>query len=251
MPKPRAKKGERREVNQPLKIDALPQSVRDAIDWLRNERRPALSWEEISEKSARPYSTAWQSDDGGFVDWEKLDLKVLEAFPQMKLSRMGLQRWYDLRVEQVRHDVLVESAAARAFAEKFSNLSIEGGNEAVLNAMRDEVFKLSRSVDGASRLQFVKQLNALTLAMARIQRTDLMKKRVEADVAKSEAERAKYAALAGDPREVYLQSAQDVLKKLMTRSAVRKVLEPLQSEIIQELSHAAEVFAKQVEAAAS
>jgi len=60
-----------------------------------------------------------------------------------------------------------------------------------------------------------------------------------------------YAALAGDPREVYLQSAQDVLKKLMTRATVRKVLEPLQAELVQELSHAAEVFAKQVEAAAS
>jgi hypothetical protein len=238
-------------VNQPLKIDALPQSVRDAIDWLRNVRQPSLSWDEISEKSARPYSKDWTSDEGGFVDWEKLDLKVLELFPTMKLSRNGLSNWYDQRIEQVRREVLAESAAARSFAEKFSTLSIDGGNDAVLNAMRDEVFKLSRSVDAGSRLQFVKQLNALTLAMARIQRTELMKKRVDADVAKSEAERAKYAALAGDPREVYLQSAQDVLKKLMTRATVRKVLEPLQAELVQELSHAAEVFAKQVEAAAS
>jgi hypothetical protein len=251
MTKPRVKRGERREVNQPLKIDALPQSVCDAIDWLRDKRKPCLSWEQISAKSALPYGEKWQTEDVGFIDWEKLDRAVREKFPEMKLSRNGLSNWYDQRIEQIRTRAFAESAAAQAFAEKFVGKTIEGGNEAVLNAMRDEVFKLSRSMDLESRMKYIDSLNALTLAMARIQRTELMKKRVDADVAKSEAERAKYAALAGDPREVYLQSAQDVLKKLMTRATVRKVLEPLQAELVQELSHAAEVFAKQVEAAAS
>ena len=97
MTKPRPKTGEPRVKHQPLKIDLLPQSARDAIQTLYDSGH---TWLEIAEQSARPFSEKWKEDAGGFVDWETLDLKVLEQFPDMKLPKSTLQRWFDLRVRK-------------------------------------------------------------------------------------------------------------------------------------------------------
>jgi len=247
--KPRPKTGEPRRVHQPLKIDLLPPGVREAIELLYDRGR---TWMEIEEQSARPYGDKWSADYSlGFVPWETLDLKVLEEFPDMKLAKSTLQRWFDLRVSQARRQVLAESAKARAFAAQFASLDLPGGNAAVMNAMRDQVFALMQKVGSGDQAKFLEGLNALSLTMARLQRVELQTKRVEADLAKIDAERAKLAAEAGDPREIYLLAAQDLLKKLRTRKQVREVLDPIQEELIQELSHAAEAFAKQIEATAA
>ena len=42
MAKPRPRTGEKRAVNQPLKIDKLPQEVRDAIQALRQQQTVAV-----------------------------------------------------------------------------------------------------------------------------------------------------------------------------------------------------------------
>jgi hypothetical protein len=41
-------------------------------------------------------------------------------------------------------------------------------------------------------------------------------------------------------------AAQDVLKKLNTRKALRGVLEPIKNELIEEIAHGAEAFARQI-----
>jgi hypothetical protein len=248
MTKPRPKTGEPRLVRQPLKIDLLPEDVRDAIAVLYDRGR---TWMEISEKSSRPYSKQWAADDGGFVNWELLDLKVLEHFPDMRLPKSSLHRWFDLRVAQSRKQVLIESAQAREFAKAFAAGNLAEGNAAVVNALRDQVFSLIQSAGRGDKGLFAKGLKDLTLAMSRMQRVDLQAKRVDADLARIDAERAKLAAEAGDPREIYLLASQDLLKKLRTREAVRAVIDPIKEELIQEFTHGAEAFAKHVQTAAA
>ena len=113
MTKPRRKTGEERKTHLPFKIDLLPQSAREAIEMLYDRGR---TWIEISEQSGKPYNEKWLENGGGFIDWEKLDLKILEEFPEMKLAKSSLHRWFDLRVAQARKKVLTESAQAREFA---------------------------------------------------------------------------------------------------------------------------------------
>jgi hypothetical protein len=129
--KSKPKTGERRETNQPLKIDRLPPSVHEAILLLRNQR--GKTWQEIEDLSAQPFG----DKKGGFVNWDELPVVVLELFPEMRLPHSSLHRWYDLRVDQVRKDVLVKSQQARAIAESFAKSQLVNGDEAVINAARD------------------------------------------------------------------------------------------------------------------
>lgn len=169
----RPRTGERRRTNLPLKIDKLPEDVRNAILDLRNNG--GKTWEQIEELSALA------KDKGGFIDWDALPLPVLEIFPEMRLPRTSLHRWYDLRVSQVRRQVMAESEKARAFAESFAGKKIAGANAAVMNAMRDQVFNLMRDVGAGDRDKFLAGLNMLSLTMARLQRVDLQAKRVKVD----------------------------------------------------------------------
>ena len=179
MPKAKPKTGEKRETNQPLKIDRLPESAREAITYLRNAR--GKTWEQIEEISARAYSKDWAKDGGGFIDWPAVDPDVLDEFSGLKLPKSSLHRWYDLRVAQVRRQILAEAETSRAFAEKFTGAGIEGANAAVINALRDEVFALASSMDSISRAQYMTALNDLTLAMTRIQRVEMQKRKVEVE----------------------------------------------------------------------
>ena len=233
---------------QPLKIDLLPPSVREAIKTLSDR---GCTYKEIEERSALAYSEKWADDHGGFIDWEKLDLKVLEEFPDMRLPKSTLQRWFDLRVRQAHAQVLAESERARQWAAAFAGKNLPEANAAVINALRDLVFGLMQDVGTGDKAKFLDGLKDLTLAMTRMQRVELQAKRVDADLAKIEAERAKLAAEAGDPREIYLLASQDILKKLRTREQLRGVIDPIREDLIQEFTHGAEAFAKQVEASAA
>jgi hypothetical protein len=178
MTKPRPRTGEERKTHQPLKIDLLPQTARNAIEQLYDRGR---TWTEIAEQSALPYSGKWESEGGGFVDWEKLELKVLEQFPEMRLAKTSLLRWFDIRVAQARKQVLRESAQARAFAASFAGNNLFDANSAVVNALRDQVFTLIQSAGKGDKAAFAKGLKDLTLAMTRMQRVELQAKRVAVD----------------------------------------------------------------------
>jgi len=232
----RPKTGEKRKANQPLKLDRMPREVHEEILKLRAEGK---TWPEIEELSH------------DFVPWDSLAPELAAQFPHRKLPHTNLHRWNDLRVDQVRKETMAEDAQARVFAEKFSAAGFEHADDAVVNAFRDEVFRLTQSADPKSRADFHTMLNQLSLVMTRVERVKLQRKRVEADIAKIDAERAKVAAEAGDPREIYLLATQDILKKLRTRTQVRDVIDPIREELIQELSYGAESFAKQVEASAA
>jgi len=175
----RPRVGERRQKNQPLKIDRLPGVVHDAVLHLRNIE--GLTWAQIEEQSNRAYSKDWKQDHGGFVDWSSLDMKVLELFPDLRIPQTNLLRWYDLRVAQVRNQALAESERAREFAAAFANANLSDGNSSVINALRDQVFDLIQTAGDGDKGRFIKGLQNLTLAMTRMQRVELQAKRVAVD----------------------------------------------------------------------
>jgi hypothetical protein len=174
----RPKTGEKRKANQPLKIDRLPQAAREAIQTLYDRGR---TWVEIEEQSARPYSSSWEKDGQGFVDWTAMELQDLELFPDLRLPKSTLQRWFDLRVSQVRAQVLAESAKAREWAGAFAGADLPESNAAVMNAMRDQVFSLMQQVGPGDQGAFLKGLNMLSLTLSRLQRVDLQARRVAVD----------------------------------------------------------------------
>jgi hypothetical protein len=178
MTKPRPKTGEKRVVRQPLKIDRLPQSARDAIQALYDRGR---TWVEIAEQSALPYSANWEKDGGGFIDWVLVESEYLDLFPGLRLAKSSLQRWFDLRVSQVRAQILAESAKAREWAQTFAGCDLPESNAAVMNAMRDQVFTLMQKVGPGDQAKFLEGLNLLSLTMSRLQRVELQARRVAVD----------------------------------------------------------------------
>jgi len=162
--KTRPKTGEPRKTRQPLKIDRLPAAMHEAI--LR-ARAGGASWKDIEEQSLK-----WSQ-------WEAVPVDVLELFPDLRLPHSNLQRWYDLRVEQARKEVLAETEAARAFAEVFKEREFQELDQAVLNAIRDQVFSLVRST--GDQKKFTESLLEFGHLVAKFKRIELAKEKVEAE----------------------------------------------------------------------
>ena len=120
MSKPRPKTGERREVRQPLKIDKLPAEMQDRI---RKERCSGKTWLQIEAESP-----SWK-------EWEKCAAKAVELFPGKRLPHSNLQRWYDVRIEQVMQEVEAESARAKTIADSFAARSFTDMTESAKNAL--------------------------------------------------------------------------------------------------------------------
>src|SRR3954468_20228823 len=118
--------GDTRKTRQPLKIDKLPKEWRDQI---QKYRAQGSTWSEIEELSR------------GF-EWDTLETKVLEHFPDLKVPVSNLVRWYDLRVEQVNREILARSEQARELAQAIAGAGLKGAatDEAVTNALRDMIF---------------------------------------------------------------------------------------------------------------
>jgi hypothetical protein len=229
------KTGEKRKTRQPLKIDKLPVEMRDAIQQLRAEGK---TWQEIEEASV------------SFKGWDKLSLPVLELFPDMKIPRSSLHRWYDLRVEQAAKEVLADTERARQFANVFAGRGFDQLPEAILNAMRDQIFTLLKTTERAEKLKAIKLLGDLGWLVSDVKRTKFKEEKLGLEKEKIETERKRLEEGAGDPREIYLEAAQDVLKKLLTRAGVREVIEPIKEDLVTEFSNAAESFAQKIEARA-
>ena len=162
----RPKTGEKRKTRQPLKIDKLPMEMRDAIQRLRAEGR---TWEEIEELSHE------------FEGWDKLPLSVLELFPDMKIPRSSLQRWYDLRVEQVRREVVAQSEHAREFAALYASRDFKQLPDAVRNALGDQIFALMQSANASDKQQFRKELLNLGILLAEHRKLDIREQKQKTD----------------------------------------------------------------------
>lgn len=233
--KKRPQTGEKRDVRQPLKIDQLPPLMHERIERERSRTtRPYPSWTVLETESPK-----WE-------EWEQVTPEVMALFPGKRLPHSNLARWWDLRVEQVRQEVLAKTASVRTFVESFAKRTFEDVDDAVINALRDMTFSLiTAGGDPKSEKRFMSALNEFGYLVAKI-------KKVKLDQAKLELEKQKLDARSKgddlDPREMYLQAAQDVLKKLRSRKQIKEAIDPVREELITEFAHAAETFAKQIEA---
>jgi hypothetical protein len=159
--KARPKTGQRREVRLPLKIDKLPIEVRDQVQKLRAKGK---TWMEIEELSKT------------FVKWDDLPTSVLELFPQMYLPHSNLQRWYDLRVEQVQEEMAFEAERARQFSAAIAKVAdVEQLGDAAVNALSDVVFSVMRA---KKREEYAKAVESLGYLAAKM--TDAKSKSVRA-----------------------------------------------------------------------
>lgn len=168
--RPRPRTGERRKTHQPLKIDRLPVEVRDAIQRLKAQGR---TWQEIEDLSA-------QAD--GFVKWNDLDAAVRRLFPDKKLPVTTLHRWYDLRVQQVMAEVEARSATARELAAAFARSVVDGEDDAVLNAARDQLMSiLAEDMTPQGRIAATRGLIALAEMMQERRANEIKERKVAID----------------------------------------------------------------------
>jgi hypothetical protein len=231
----RPRTGQKRLTRQPLKMDKLPTEL---LDRVMKERAAGRTWEEIEELSPR------------FEEWKNTNETIQGQFPKLRLPHTTLQRWYDLRVEQVRRDVMARMDRARELAESFADKKFKDLPDAVMNALRDQIFMLMEASDDKSRAKAIQGLGSLGLMISRIERTKVAQRKLDIEEEKVEAQKQRLKEI-GDPRELYLGAVQDVLKKLRTRKEVRAVIDPIRDELIQEFSYGAEAYAKQIEAGAA
>jgi hypothetical protein len=117
----RPRTGEKRVTRQPLRIDKFPQVVRDEI---LGARAAGKTWEETAECASH-------------VAHESLAVSVVH-------------RWYDLRVEQVKREVMAQAERAREIAAAFAGKGFKDLPEAAVNALSSQVFTLMESKGGAA-----------------------------------------------------------------------------------------------------
>ena len=169
----RRRTGEKPKVAQPLKIDRLPQEMRDRI--LVERSRHGRSWEEIEAASPK------------WPEWSEVPGDVAALFPGNRLPHSNLHRWHDLRVAQVQRDVLAKAEQAREIAAVFAKAAVEKDDDAVLNAARDLIFGLLQGGDAKSQKDAAKALLSLGEVMQIARANSIKERKVAVDEKKLKA----------------------------------------------------------------
>jgi hypothetical protein len=202
-------------------------------DRIRAERIAGRKWLDIEQDSP-----TWK-------EWTDVTPEIVELFPDKRLPHTNLHRWYDLRFEQRIKEVERDAAKARTVAEAFATRTFEDLTESTKNALAEQVFMLTNSADAQDSKAFRKELGELLFLLTKLQKAELDKAKLAVEQQRLAAQQERSSDLS--PREMYLNIAQDLLKKLRTRERVREVLDPIREELITEFSHGAEAYAKQIE----
>lgn len=199
--KPRPKTGERRDRQQPLKIDKLPQELRDELQKLRNA--DGLTWLEIEERSP------------DLAGWSKASAAALALFPAKRIPHSNLQRWFDLRVQQVNDQILAETIRSQELAAAFAGRK-PTDPDATLNALHDQIFALMRAVDANSQTKFINGLLALAHLQVKFQKNQIAQQLVT-----TEAKRVKLLEEeAARKQSKFEKETNDAAKKLGKGKAV-------------------------------
>jgi hypothetical protein len=164
--KQRPKTGEKRRVRQPLKLDRVPELLRDRV---LQERAAGRTWSEIEEISPT------------FEEWKKVPAEIQAQFPGLKLPHSTLQRWHDLRVEQVKREMLSDQTRAREIAALFAEKKFQDLPEAIRNALGDKIFELMQSADEKSKNKTVKGLLEFGWLLAQQRKLELQERKQSAD----------------------------------------------------------------------
>jgi hypothetical protein len=172
------KTGEKRRTRQPLKMDKLPMEL---LDRVMKERAAGRTWLEIEELSPR------------FEEWGKVEQTNKEAwllafrlFPGGHIPHTTLMRWYDLRVEQVKKEVLASQVRAREIAALFAGKGIKDLPEAVRTAISDQLFGMMQNADEHSRHKTVAGLLALGVLLNDQRKVELKGQQVKAETRRVE-----------------------------------------------------------------
>lgn len=150
----------------PLKMDRLPHEL---LDRVMQERAAGRTWEEIEELAP------------AFEEWDKAPEGTRALFPGLRLSPQMLRRWHDLRVEQVKREMLADQARAREIAGLFSGKPFKDMPEAVRNALGDKVFSLMQSADEKSQAKTLKALLDLGKFLGQQRKLELQEEKQKMD----------------------------------------------------------------------
>jgi hypothetical protein len=162
----RPKTGDKRKSRQPLKLDRAPELLRDRV---MKERAAGRTWMEIEEMSPR------------FEEWEKTPAEIQTQFPGKRLPHSTLQRWHDLRVEQVKREMLADQTRAREIAALFAENKFQDLPEAVRNALGDKIFELMQSADEKNKGKTVKGLLEFGWLLAQQRKLELQERKQNVD----------------------------------------------------------------------
>jgi hypothetical protein len=155
------KTGERRMRRRSLQLDALPLAM---LDRIRAERAAGRSWTEIEQSSPQ------------WPEWEQAEPEALASFPHRRLPHSSLQRWHDLRVEQVRREQEKQSRAAHAIAGQLAAHGFSNLDSAVKNALGEAVFGLL--AEGAGKDEVMKALYQLSRLLISLDRAEIGRSRL-------------------------------------------------------------------------
>jgi len=145
------KTGEKPLVRQPLKMDKLPPEL---LDRVMKERAAGRTWEHLESLTPR------------FEEWEKVSPEIRAKWPGLRLPQSSLQRWHDLRVEQVKKEVIADQVRAREIAGLFAGKSMKDLPDTVRTAISDQLFGMMQNADEKSRHKVVAGMLALGELMA-------------------------------------------------------------------------------------
>jgi len=161
--KRRPKTGEPRQVNQPLRLDSLPQAKRDQIISMR---RAGESWERIAKAVGEPATT--------------------------------LHRWYDLRVAQVMREVQQEGEWSRQIAQALAGPGYESLPDAVRNAIADQLFGVMQASEPKERAQAAEALIGFMDQLTKRERVEVQKQKIGIEREKLALVRSKLQGLKKD-----------------------------------------------------
>jgi hypothetical protein len=160
------KTGEKRRTRQPLKMDKLPTEL---LDRVMKERAAGRTWSEIEELSPR------------FEEWDKTPETIRAQFPGLKLPHSTLTRWHDLRVEQVKREVLADQVKAREIAGLFAGKELKDLPETVRTAISDQLFGMMQNADEKSRHKVVAGMLALGALLNEQRKVQLKERQIQTD----------------------------------------------------------------------
>jgi hypothetical protein len=147
-------------------MDKLPMEL---LDRVMQERAAGRTWTEIEEMSPR------------FEEWKKTEESIRAQFPGLKLPHTTLTRWYDLRVEQVKKEVLANQVRAREIAAIFAGKEMKDLPEAVRSALGDQIFGMMQNADEKSRHKAIAGLLGLGVLLNEQRKVQLKEKQVETE----------------------------------------------------------------------
>ena len=152
-------------------MDKLPTELAKRV---MEERAAGRTWMEIEDLS--PTFEEW-----GKVEQSNKDayLAAFRLFPNGRIPHSTLSRWYDLRVDQVKKEVMTDQVRAREIAALFAGKELKDLPETVRTAISDQLFGMMQNGDEKSRHKAVAGLLALGVLLNEQRKVQLKERQIQ------------------------------------------------------------------------